>query len=93
MDRSADPRANFFRYASGGWIDRVERPADRASIGAFGFMGERLKAQMKAAVASAGATAGSAPKGSATQLVGDFYSSYMNVEARPRCEFDEPCRV
>ena len=27
MDLSADPTVDFYRYSSGGWMDRVERPA------------------------------------------------------------------
>ena len=26
MDPSADPREDFYRYAVGGWLDRIERP-------------------------------------------------------------------
>ncbi len=39
MDTSVDPGTDFYRYAVGGWLDRVERPADRISIGTFDFMG------------------------------------------------------
>lgn len=35
MDPSVDPGADFYRYAAGGWLDRVERPADRVSIDTF----------------------------------------------------------
>ncbi len=34
MDTAADPRADFYRYANGGWLDRATIPADRSSYGA-----------------------------------------------------------
>lgn len=82
MDISADPAADFHRYAAGGWLDRVERPADLASISAFHYMDEQLKTQMKAAVASAGKEAEQAPEGSAAKLIGTFYNAYMDIDTR-----------
>ncbi|GAB5374374.1 MAG: M13 family metallopeptidase [Acuticoccus sp.] len=82
MDPSTDPGADFYRYASGAWLDRVERPARLATYGIFDVMRERVKAQMAVAVPEAAAQAAAAPKGSATQLVGDFYDAYMDTAAR-----------
>lgn len=81
MDPSVDPGVDFYRYAVGRWLDRVERPADRISIGTFDFMGLRLTAQMKNLIADAGETSATAQKGSPLQQVGDFYNSYMDLAA------------
>lgn len=81
MDMSVDPGTDFYRYAVGGWLDRVERPADRVSIGTFDFMGLRLTAQMKNLIAEAGEKSATATKGSPLQQVGAFYNSYMDVAA------------
>lgn len=81
MDTSVDPGEDFYRYASGKWLDRVARPDDRASWGVFEIMFDRLTKQIAAIGAEAGAAAAEAPKGSPTQLVGDFYNAYMDVEA------------
>lgn len=79
MDKSIDPGNNFNRYALGGWIDRVQRPDDRALIDAFDFMGRRLTAQMEETLLDAAAASGSAEKGTPLQQVGAFYTSFMDV--------------
>lgn len=35
MDKNADPRQDFYRFANGGWLDKTEIPSDRGSWGAF----------------------------------------------------------
>ncbi|WP_417280335.1 M13 family metallopeptidase [Celeribacter sp.] len=81
MDRSADPRQDFYRYAAGGWMDRVERPARFPTYGIFTIMNDRLTKQVALAAAEAGKSAGDQPKGSPAQQVGDFYNAFMDVEA------------
>lgn len=81
MDPGVDPAEDFYRYAAGGWLDRVERPAKFARYGIFAIMIDRLTKQVSSVAAEAGAAAATAPKGSPTQLVGDFYNAFMNVEA------------
>lgn len=79
MDKGVDPGADFYRYASGAWLDRVERPARLSSYGVFDVMGERLRAQMALAVAKAGEQAANVPKGSPAQQVGGIYNAYMDT--------------
>ncbi|WP_380058041.1 M13 family metallopeptidase [Falsihalocynthiibacter sp. SS001] len=80
MDQSVDPAEDFYRYASGAWQDRITRPSHLSAYGMFDIMQERQTQQMKLTVARAGEAAATAPKGSPTQLVGDFYNAYMDVE-------------
>lgn len=79
MDKTSDPGTDFYRFALGGWIDRVQRPGDRAMIDAFDFMGRRLTAQMEETLLDAAAKSGSADKGTPIQQVGAFYNSFMDV--------------
>lgn len=81
MDTSVDPAEDFYRYASGAWLDRVERPSKFAGYGVFTIMIDRLTKQVSMAAAEAAEQASDAPKGSPTQLVGDFYNAFMDVEA------------
>ncbi|MEO3388927.1 M13 family metallopeptidase [Mesorhizobium sp. CAU 1741] len=80
MDRTADPRADFYRYAAGGWLDRVDRPSNLPSVDFLAYVTEHVKAQMKVVVAKAAEEAAVAPKGSPLQQVGDLFSSYMDVD-------------
>lgn len=79
MDLSVDPRADFYRYASGSWLRRVERPERLASLGAFDFMIERTKARLTSVFAKAAVDAPAAGKGTPAQLVGDLYRSFTDT--------------
>lgn len=80
MDTSASPAEDFYRYAAGGWVDRVERPERLQSIGVFDFMNEHVKAQMERVVADTAADAVNAVTGTPEQQVGDFYTSFMDLD-------------
>jgi putative endopeptidase len=82
MDPSASPRTDFYRYASGTWQDRVQRPEQLPMYSIFDIMGERQKAVMKGVLAGLGAGAATAPKGSPEQQVGTLYNAYMDIAAR-----------
>lgn len=92
MDLSANPAQDFYRYTSGGWLDRVARPPQMASYGIFSIMIDRLIKQVASVAAAAGAEADAAPKGSPTQQVGDFYNAFMDV-ARIDAAGIEPIRA
>ncbi|GJL83997.1 MAG: zinc metalloprotease [marine bacterium B5-7] len=82
MDQNADPKQDFYRFAAGGWLDRIERPSDKASYSFASIQAQRITDQIKVVVARAVEGAPKAPKGSPTQLVGDFFTAYMDVERR-----------
>lgn len=81
MDPSADPRQDFYRYAVGGWLDRVERPEKFPKYGIFAITGKLVQAQVGAILSGAAEEAATAPEGSPIQLVGDFFRAYMNTDA------------
>lgn len=41
MDTSANPAADFYRFANGRWLDQVEIPSDEDSWGAFDELGKK----------------------------------------------------
>lgn len=82
MDLDVDPRQDFYRFAAGGWLSRVERPADRASNSFLNIQNDLINGQLKAIVEKAVQDAPDAEAGTPAQLVGDFYTAYMDVDAR-----------
>ncbi|MEO8195701.1 MAG: M13 family metallopeptidase [Thermoanaerobaculia bacterium] len=79
LDRTADPCADFYRFACGGWLDSVELPADeRAWVRSFSVIHERNRELLKGLIEDAAKN----PEGSAErQKVGDFYGACMDEAA------------
>ncbi len=75
------PGDDFYRYSNAGWLESTEIPADRADYGIFAILDDRTQEQVRAII-DAVAEQTDAPAGSAAQKVGDFYRSYVDLEAR-----------
>lgn len=73
MDRTADPRVDFAKFAAGNWYAQNEIPADKARWGGFNELAERTWAQVRAILEEASAAPGET--GSMRQKVGDFFAS------------------
>jgi len=84
FDRSCSPCADAYQFTSGAWLVANPVPPEYSSWTVFREVAERnnlvLKQILEEAVANEGA-----PKGSITQLVGDYYCSCMD-EARAEAE-------
>ena len=78
MDRTADPRKDFGRYAAGRWLDAATIPADSLQISGYLVMSKAVEAQLQAILEEASATGAAAPKGSPRQQVGDLFASGMD---------------
>ncbi|SRR5579875_26337 len=86
MDREVDPTQDFYSYAVGGWVRRQKLPEDKAIWGAFAELGEYNMELLRRIVEEAASDVGS-PPGGPSRLVGDFYSSGMNVDLIERLGF------
>jgi putative endopeptidase len=75
MDRSVKPGDDFFRYANGSYMEKLEIPADRSSYGAFNALDELSRDRLKAVIDKA--SAANAASGPEAQ-VGALYKSYMD---------------
>jgi putative endopeptidase len=71
------PGDDFYRYANGQWLRTTEIPADKSGFGTFEILGEKSNQQVQQIVESMGDEKNSLP-GSRAQLVGDFYTAWMN---------------
>lgn len=79
MDRTADPRVDFARYAFGQWQQDNPIPADKSRWGAFNELDLYNQTALKG-ILEVTATRPHEP-GSVEQKVGDFYTAAMNTTA------------
>ncbi len=82
MDTSVSPAKDFYSYAAGGWLKRVERPERHGGYGFFEVVADRVEDQMRQVLQQAGRDAATAPKGSPAQQVGTLYNAYLDLDAR-----------
>lgn len=79
MQTEVPAGTNFFQHVNGKWLDSFEIPADRNNYGSFTVLAERSETRVRAIIEELGASA-SGEAGSAEQMVGDYYKSWMNVD-------------
>lgn len=80
IDTSVDACDNFFQYAVGGWLKKNEIPAAFSSWGVDQIV-EKNNFDILKEVLESAAKEKNAPRGSSTQLIGDFYASCMDEAA------------
>jgi len=76
MDKRVSPRQDFYRYATGRWLDRAEIPASEPEISGFTELAIQVDRQLLKLIKDAAATKG-AP-GSASQQIGDYWRAAMD---------------
>lgn len=79
IDRSIKPGDDFYRYANGSWLGTAAIPAGQTSFDTRAILTERTSQRVRDLIQEA-ATA-QAAKGSAEQRVGDYYTSFMDLDA------------
>ncbi len=79
MDASADPRADFARYAFGAWQKMNPVPPDKARWGSFNELEQYNQLALKGILEAAAAR--THKPGSVEQKVGDFFKSAMDTAA------------
>jgi putative endopeptidase len=78
FDKAVRPQDDFFRHVNGGWIGRVEIPADRALYGSFVQLLEKSEADLRAIIGEAAKA--EAPAGSEARKIGDLFASFMDED-------------
>ncbi len=86
MDRSADPRKEFDRYAWGRWADTHPIPADRSIYRSSSELSDRNLIQLLD-IAEDCANDKSAGPGTPKRMVGDLYASAMNTRLIEKLKF------
>ena len=77
VDKTVRPQDDFFRYVNGGWLAKVEIPADKSSYGSFAELADRAETDLRTIIEESANNPNRAA-GSAVQKVGDFYLAFMN---------------
>ncbi|MBP7610637.1 MAG: peptidase M13, partial [Steroidobacteraceae bacterium] len=76
FDRTVRPQDDLYRFVNGTWLKNTEIPADKSNYGAFMLLSDEAEKNLRVIVEEAAAAR--AASGSAQQLIGDFYSSFMD---------------
>ncbi len=79
MDKTADPCADFYTYACGGWIKNNPIPPDQSSWSIYGKLQDDNLAQLRTILEEAAKA--NAGQDSVTQKLGDYYASCMDEAA------------
>ncbi len=79
MDLSVQPGENFFRYANGGWLDKVKIPEDKSSYSAFNVLREERDKNIHKLMEEVSQKT-DAEEGSIIQKISDFYATGMDVK-------------
>jgi endothelin-converting enzyme/putative endopeptidase len=77
IDKNTRPQDDFFRYVNGTWLDETEIPASKSRYGVFNFLFDETQIQLQTIIQQA-STNQTNPN---QRKLGDFYQSYMDVEA------------
>ena len=87
MDQNETATDDFFMFANGTWVANNEIPPSESRWGSFNELDKANKIKLKAILT--GFEQMNAEKGSDAQLLGDFYSSYINMRQRNAKGFTE----
>ena len=79
MDRAIVPGNDFYHFADGAWIARMQIPADRASVGVFAELADRSSKQVASIIADAAKSHAAA--NTDARRIADLYASYMDEGA------------
>lgn len=80
MNKKIRPQDDFFMFANGSWVKKTEIPASESRWGSFNELDKNNKEKLTKLLEEASSS--EQEKGSAKQLIGDYYQSFLNMELR-----------
>lgn len=80
ISKTLNPADDFYEFVNEGWLKNTEIPPDRSNYGSFTKIDDAAKEAIREIIDQAAAS--DAAHGSEQQKIGDFYNSYMDLEAR-----------
>jgi putative endopeptidase len=85
LDARVKPTEDFFLFSNGKWIAKSKIPASESRWGSFNELEQNNKKKLTQILEFAAKNPGN--KGSQNQLLGDYYLSYTNMNARNKAGF------
>jgi len=82
MDLNVRPQDDFFKFSNGTWVKNNPVPASESRWGSFNELDVSNKKKLTAILEEA--TTLNAEEGTIMQVLGDFYSSYLDMNTRDR---------
>ena len=80
IDPNIKPQDDFFQFANGNWVKNTDIPSTESRWGSFNELDLSNKKKLIDILEQAKISNGQ--KGSQNQILGDYYTSFMNMEAR-----------
>ncbi len=80
LDLNVKPQDDFFQFANGNWVKNTEIPNTESRWGSFNELDLSNKKKLIEILENAKNNTGE--KGSQNQILGDYYSSYINMDLR-----------
>ena len=77
MDKNANPVNDYYRYATGGWMDKHPLTAEYSRFGTFDELAENNKIQLNTLITEI--AKGKHEQGSIKQKIGDLYNIGMDT--------------
>ena len=81
MDPAVRGADDFYEHVNGGWLKKIEIPADKSRWGAFDELRENVLPQLRDIIAAAAADPAQ-PTDSDARKIGDLYASFMDNARR-----------
>ena len=92
MDPSADAAQDFYRFATGRWLDQAVIPDTEGQMSGFKRLYRQVNEQILSLLQNAAENSVHAPRGSVEQQVGDFFASAMDTQRLDELGF-LPCNL
>ncbi|MGC8670135.1 MAG: M13 family metallopeptidase, partial [Candidatus Micrarchaeia archaeon] len=85
IDRKVDPFEDFYMFSNGKWIKTHKLPQDKTELSSFVMLQEANLAKLHGIVENCRKSSG---KRAEEELVGNFYTSYMDLKSIEKNKFN-----